>query len=714
MKRFIISLAAALIASAGSFASDTEVIKLGIIGLDTSHSTAFTELLNSGDQTNPYVQKFEVVAAYPYGSTTIESSYKRIPSYIEAVKKHGVKITSSIAEMLDMVDCVLLETNDGRLHLEQAEEVFRSGKPVYIDKPVGATLGETIAIFDLARLYGVQTFSSSALRYSPKNVELREGKYGKILGADCYSPHHPEPTHPDFGFYGIHGVETLYTLMGTGCEKVGRVHSEMGDICTGVWNDGRLGTFRAVSVGPNIIYGGTAITPDGPVEAGGYAGYMVLLEQILKFFETGICPIDPEETIEIFTFMKASNMSVERGGAIVTMEEAYKAGRADADRLLRKLRLNVIDPGHFHAALVQKSALKGISDTVRVFAPEGNELQAYLDAVESYNSRSEHPTCWTEELYTGKDFLKKLPEGNGDIVILAGNNARKASYILEAVSKGYNVLADKPMAINQEGYKTLKKAYEIASSKGLVIMDLMTERYDALNIAAREIISDPQKFGTPVSANMTSVHYFYKNVNGNAITRPEWYYDTEIQGEGIADVTTHLIDMAFWQCFPGQTIRSRDIKKISASHFPTTIKPEQYFESTGGRIDKNLSVNSNGEINFNVNGVDVTARVRWRYTPAPGGSDEYETVFTGTKGTVTIVQNSSTGYVRQLWYQPKKGAKTRIEVDPSLILTHEDHFNKVAAQFLEYVKGDSQIPEWETENTLTKYYITTTAVKQAK
>lgn len=333
MKHLIISALAALVLSAGANAQE-KVMKVGIIGLDTSHSTAFTELLN-GDSDDPYVRKFEIVAAYPYGSRTIESSYKRIPGYIEDVKKYGVEITSSISELLDKVDCVMLETNDGRLHIEQAVEVFKSGKICYVDKPAGATLGQTIALYRLADAYGVPIFSSSALRFSPENVKLHDGVYGKVLGADCWSPHKTEPTHPDFGFYGIHGVETLYTLMGTGCESVSRVSSADGDIVSGVWKDGRLGTFRAIVSGP-AIYGGTAFTADGAVPAGGYAGYKVLLNQILDFFISGKSPIPDDETIEIFAFMKASNMSKARGGKSVSLVDAYNAGEKEARKLVRE------------------------------------------------------------------------------------------------------------------------------------------------------------------------------------------------------------------------------------------------------------------------------------------------------------------------------------------------------------------------------------------
>lgn len=312
------------------------VIRIGIIGLDTSHSTAFTELLN-GDSDDKFVKEFEIVAAYPYGSKTIQSSYERIPGYIEEVKKHGVEITSSIAELLDKVDCVMLETNDGRIHLEQALEVFKSGKICYIDKPIGATLGQAIAIYEMAEKYNVPIFSSSALRYSPQNQKLRNGEYGPILGADCYSPHKVEPTHPDFGFYGIHGVETLYTLMGTGCESVNRMSSKDADVVVGRWKDGRIGTFRGIKEGP-AIYGGTAYTEKEAVAAGGYAGYKVLLDEVLRFFETGVAPISKEETIEIFTFMKASNMSKEQNGKIVTIEEAYKQGMKEAQKLIKSCK----------------------------------------------------------------------------------------------------------------------------------------------------------------------------------------------------------------------------------------------------------------------------------------------------------------------------------------------------------------------------------------
>ena len=313
------------------------VTKIGIIGLDTSHSIAFTKYLNDPNSFEPQVLKYEVVIAYPYGTQTIESAAKRIPQYIDDIQNYGVKIAGSIEQVINQADCIFIETNDGRMHLDQAIEVFKSGKKVYIDKPLGSTLGETIAIFKMAETYGTKTFSSSSIRFAQQNQDLRAGVFGDVKGADIYSPHHPEPTHPDFGYYGIHGVEGLFTVMGPGCQQVSRMHSDEGDICVGVWNDGRLGTFRAICTGPNI-YGGTAITSKKKaVPAGGNDGYKPLVNAILSFFETGTTPVSPEETIEIFTFMKASNMSLKQGGKPVKMSAALKAGQADANKIIKAI-----------------------------------------------------------------------------------------------------------------------------------------------------------------------------------------------------------------------------------------------------------------------------------------------------------------------------------------------------------------------------------------
>lgn len=289
--------------------------KIGIIGLDTSHSIAFTKALNSPDQ-KPEYSGFRIVAAYPKGSIDIKSSADRIPGYTEEVKKYGVEITNSIDELISKVDYVLLETNDGRPHLEQAIPVFKSGKRMFIDKPIAASLEHAIAIFNAATHYNVPVFSSSSLRYIAGVNEISEGKIGKVTGADTFSPCTLEKTHPDLFWYGIHGVEALFTVMGTGCKTVTRTSTPDTDVVVGVWNDGRIGTFRGTRSGKGG-YGGNVFGENGTISLGPYAGYDPLLIRILEFFKTGIEPVRREETLEIFAFMQAADVSKKKGGTPV-------------------------------------------------------------------------------------------------------------------------------------------------------------------------------------------------------------------------------------------------------------------------------------------------------------------------------------------------------------------------------------------------------------
>lgn len=296
-----------------------EDTKVGVIGLDTSHSIAFTKALNDPDVA-PDLAGFPVVAAYPKGSLKIESSYSRIPGYTEEMKELGVEIVGSIDELLDKVDVVLLETNDGNRHLEQALPVFEAGKPVFIDKPIAGSLSDAIAIFDASERYGIPTFCSSSLRYAENSLSIRRGEaIGRVTGADTYSPASLEETHPDLFWYGIHGVEMLFTVMNTGCESVVRVHTGDTDVVVGTWEDGRIGTFRGRRSGQHS-YGGRAFGEDGETEIGPYQGYRPLLVEIVEFFRTGQPPVSREETLEIYAFMEAADESKRRGGEPVTLE----------------------------------------------------------------------------------------------------------------------------------------------------------------------------------------------------------------------------------------------------------------------------------------------------------------------------------------------------------------------------------------------------------
>ena len=297
--------------------------RIGIIGLDTSHSVAFTKALNSAEALPKY-KGFKVVAAYPRGSADIESSVKRIPGYTEDVKKLGVEIVGSIDELLERVDFVLLETNDGRPHFEQAVKVLKAGKPMFIDKPVASSLSDAIAIYQTAKKYNVPIFSSSSLRYMETVQEVIHGKIGKVVGADTYSPATLEKTHPDLFWYGIHGVEILFAVMGTGCKEIVRIDSANTDIVVGTWFDGRTGTFRGTRTGTHD-YGGTAYGEKTNLVLGPFKGYDNLLDQILVFFNTGKAPVSAEETLEIYTFMEAADESKRNGGKKVQLSEVYEA-----------------------------------------------------------------------------------------------------------------------------------------------------------------------------------------------------------------------------------------------------------------------------------------------------------------------------------------------------------------------------------------------------
>lgn len=328
----------ALIISASAFsgqqarAQDAQPLRAGIIGLDTSHATAFTRLLNA-DKPQPSLAGCRIVAAYPKGSPDIESSVSRVPGYTKEVQTLGVEIVDSIDALIKLVDVVFLETNDGRPHLEQALPVLKAGKPLFVDKPIAASLTDAIAIFRAAEKYGTPVFSSSSLRFSKGAQALRGGSAGEIHGCHAYSPCSLEKTHPDLFWYGIHGVETLFTVMGVGCTHVTRTHTDQTDLVVGTWEGGRVGVFRGIRGGKGG-YGGTAFGSKGIVEIGPYGGYQPLVEEIVKFFRSGKPPVSKEETLQIYAFMAAADVSKERGGVPVSIKEVMEKAQAEAEKLV--------------------------------------------------------------------------------------------------------------------------------------------------------------------------------------------------------------------------------------------------------------------------------------------------------------------------------------------------------------------------------------------
>lgn len=310
-------------------------VRIGMIGLDTSHCLAFAELLNKQDAESE-VAGFRVVLVYPKGSPDIESSVKRVPDYTVKIKALGVEICEDLDTMISQVDAVLLETNDGRPHLEQVVPVLKAHKPVFIDKPIAGSLADAIAIFELAKHYGTPVFSSSSLRFSKAAQEIRGGSIGDVTGCDAYSPCSLEATHPDLFWYGIHGCETLFTVMGSGCESVVRTSTENFDQVTGVWSGGRIGTFRGIRAGGSG-YGGTAFGSKGIASLGEYGGYRPLVVEIAKFFRTGTPPVSADETIDLYAFMEAADESKRQGFVPVKIADVKSAAAAAAAKKVTAL-----------------------------------------------------------------------------------------------------------------------------------------------------------------------------------------------------------------------------------------------------------------------------------------------------------------------------------------------------------------------------------------
>jgi len=314
--------------------AEKKVVRVGMIGLDTSHCLAFTKLLNDPNATAD-LAGFRMVAVYPKGSPDIESSTSRVPGYIEQMKKLDVKIVDDLAELVGQVDAILLETNDGRPHLEQIVPALKAGLPVFVDKPIAGSVTDAVAMFELGRHFKTPLFCSSSLRFSNGPQALRAGSIGKILGCSTYSPCSLEKTHPDLFWYGIHGVEMLFTVMGTGCESVTRASSKDFELVTGTWNDGRIGTFRGIRSGKSG-YGGTAFGEKGIVPVGKYDGYKPLVVEIVKFFKTRKVPVTEEETLEIYAFMEASDESKRQDGVPVTLASVMKKARAEAAKKVKE------------------------------------------------------------------------------------------------------------------------------------------------------------------------------------------------------------------------------------------------------------------------------------------------------------------------------------------------------------------------------------------
>lgn len=423
------------------------------------------------------------------------------------------------------------------------------------------------------------------------------------------------------------------------------------------------------------------------------------------------------------------------------------------------VRLITLDPGHFHAALVQKVMLPGVDSTVHVYAPDGADVQMHLNRVEGYNQRTDNPTVWRTIVYTGGDFLERmLSEKIGNVVVLAGNNRNKTEYIRRSIDGGFDVLADKPMVITPDQFRELKESFKQAGEKGLLLYDIMTERYEITSILQRELSMIPEIFGELQKGTIDrpavvkeSVHHFYKKVSGLPLIRPYWFMDVNQQGHGLVDVTTHLVDLVQWTCFPEQVLEfEKDVELISAKRWTTQITRNQFKKVTGlakfpqelnsvRSNDSTVAVYSNGSINYLLRGVNVSVKVEWALEAGEGRGDTHYSHLIGTHSKLVIRQGEEQNFKPVLYIEPenilteaaiksgfeairkkfpgvelrKKDGIFEVVIPAAYHNGHEAHFAQVLQKFLEYRERGS-LPDWETAGMLTKYKLLMEALKKAK
>ncbi len=417
------------------------------------------------------------------------------------------------------------------------------------------------------------------------------------------------------------------------------------------------------------------------------------------------------------------------------------------------VQIITLDPGHFHAALVQKFMLPGVSPRVLVFAPEGDDAAQHLKRVEGFNQRAADPTKWEEVVYTGPDYLDramKAPKSAAaTVVVISGNNARKSEYITRSIASGNHVLADKPMVIRPEELPKLEAAFAAAKQKGVLLYDIMTERFEITTLLQRELSMQKELFGvlekgTPddPSISKISVHNFSKVVAGAQLKRPQWFFDPAQQGAGIVDVTTHLVDLVQWEAFPEVTLEPSDAKVLRARRWPTALTLEQFGRVTGATgfpdylskyvKDGVLQAPANGEFTYTLKGIHAKVSVTWDFEAPPGAGDTHFSVMRGTQATLTIKQGKEQAYKPVLYVDRKPsvpaaahekalraavaavakqypGIDVKAEGDHFVVLVpdhyhngHEAHFTQVTENFLKYLRA-GKLPDWEVPNMLTKY-----------
>jgi predicted dehydrogenase len=409
-----------------------------------------------------------------------------------------------------------------------------------------------------------------------------------------------------------------------------------------------------------------------------------------------------------------------------------------------------LDPGHFHASLVQKFMYPDVDPVVDVYAPPGDDLNEHLKRIEGFNTRADQPTHWKEEVYSGPDFFEKmLADRPGNIVVLAGKSMQKTDYILRSVQAGLNVLADKPMVVRPEDLPKLQEAFAAAASNHVLLYDIMTERFEITTLLQREFSRQPALFGefekgtalNPAIA-FDSIHYISKTVAGAPLKRPAWFFDTSQTGEGITDVSTHLVDLAQFEAFPDMILSPDDVTVVNAQRWTTKITREQFQKVTGeadfpaflqpyvnGAV---LDYHGNGSFTWQLRGIYAKVWLAWSFEPPGGSGDRLHSLLRGTRATLEIRQGPPENYKPVLYIKKaggvdgqqfetaladalkavranypgieirRAGEEWQMVVPDKYDVGHEAHFAQVTENYLRYLR-EGKLPDWEVPGMLTKY-----------
>jgi predicted dehydrogenase len=428
----------------------------------------------------------------------------------------------------------------------------------------------------------------------------------------------------------------------------------------------------------------------------------------------------------------------------------------------RDVRLITYDPGHFHAALVQKEMVPGLSPRVHVYAPLGPDLLAHLDRIGGFNARAKDPTAWELEVHTSADPLARMvAERPGNVVVLSGRNRGKIGAIEASLRAGLHVLADKPWVIDAADLPRLEAALDLAARDGLVALDVMTERFEITSQVQRDLVADPELFGAVEpgtddrpSVLLESEHFLSKTAAGAPLRRPAWFFDVEQTGEGLSDVGTHLVDLVPWVLFPGQAVRPEEVRLLKASRVPTVLGRSEFRKVTGADeypaelgpyvVSGQLVYYGNTTLSYTLRGVHVWMNVSWGIEAAPGVGDRHLARFRGTRAQVEVRQGPAERFRPEVYVVPREttslsalkpalarrvgqlqdrypglafddlGDKLRLEIPDRLRVGHEEHFGQVMRQFLGYLDDPASLPAWERANMLAKYYTTTHGVRLAR